>query len=274
MTAMESGLDLMPGEDVLWEGKPQHHPVFDQGDFLLVPVSLGLFVGALQLELNMIRSAAPALSILLLPFVILCLYLALGRLVARALRSRSTVYAVTNHRVIERIRRPVARTRWVHVGQLTPPVVRMPVGEATGSIAFGQFPWGPESIREMVRLQASWSVWSTIYPAPLVLRDIEHVHHVRDLIASLGVDRHSYVMAVPMERRDTSGFAISSLVFGIFPAFSGVLGILFGALALANIRRSGQKGKGIAIAGMCLGAAWAIGSVAWIFGRVVNGQVP
>jgi hypothetical protein len=56
--------------------------------------------------------------------------------------------------------------------------------------------------------------------------------------------------------RDT--FSIVALVFGIFPLFGGILGIVFGAVALGQIRRSGRRGRGMAIAGIVLGTCWLL----------------
>jgi hypothetical protein len=58
----------------------------------------------------------------------------------------------------------------------------------------------------------------------------------------------------------TSGFAVSSLVLGIFGIFgiTAVLSAIFGFVGLSKIRRTGQGGKGLAIAGIVLSAAWVI----------------
>ena len=47
----------------------------------------------------------------------------------------------------------------------------------------------------------------------------------------------------------TDGFAIAALVFGIL---GGLLAFVFGPIALSRIKKSGQKGRGLAITGMCL----------------------
>ncbi len=60
----------------------------------------------------------------------------------------------------------------------------------------------------------------------------------------------------------TDGFAVASLVLGIVPVLGGLLGIVFGAIALPRIRRSGQRGRGMAIAGLVLGSLWLVGIIA------------
>jgi Domain of unknown function (DUF4190)/Septum formation len=54
----------------------------------------------------------------------------------------------------------------------------------------------------------------------------------------------------------TNGFAIASLIFGIIPMCAGLLAVIFGIVGLNQVRRTGQKGKGLAIAGLVLGGLW------------------
>ncbi|MEX5636584.1 DUF4190 domain-containing protein [Parafrankia sp. FMc2] len=88
-------------------------------------------------------------------------------------------------------------------------------------------------------------------------------------------------------RRDPgrNGFAIASLIFGVLPGVP--LSVLFGLAALVQIRRRGQRGKAVAIAGLVLSALWTLAvvgvAVAYVTaeadrdasGRIVNaGFVP
>jgi hypothetical protein len=54
----------------------------------------------------------------------------------------------------------------------------------------------------------------------------------------------------------TSGFAIASLIFGIL---GGVLfSVIFGIVALVQIRKRGQTGRGLAITGLVLSGCWVL----------------
>ena len=54
----------------------------------------------------------------------------------------------------------------------------------------------------------------------------------------------------------TSGFAIASLIFGIL---GGVLfSVIFGIVALFQIRKRGQTGRGLAITGLALSGCWVL----------------
>ena len=60
----------------------------------------------------------------------------------------------------------------------------------------------------------------------------------------------------------TSGWAIASFVVGLLSVallgLATLLSITFGIIALRRIRRLGQKGRGLAIAGLVLSAAWLV----------------
>ena len=54
----------------------------------------------------------------------------------------------------------------------------------------------------------------------------------------------------------TSGWAIASFITGLLAIF--VLGAIFGVVALRRINRLGQRGRGLAIAGLVLSAIWLV----------------
>jgi hypothetical protein len=52
----------------------------------------------------------------------------------------------------------------------------------------------------------------------------------------------------------TNGFAIGALALGI--CGGAPLGLVFGVIALAQVRRSGERGRALAVAGIALSLAW------------------
>jgi hypothetical protein len=58
----------------------------------------------------------------------------------------------------------------------------------------------------------------------------------------------------------TNGFAIAAFVLGLIGG--ALLSVIFGIIALGKIRQQPQRGKGLAIAGLCLSGAWVVGLVA------------
>jgi Domain of unknown function (DUF4190)/Septum formation len=75
----------------------------------------------------------------------------------------------------------------------------------------------------------------------------------------------------PPPSQGVSGLAIASFVLGLLGAFllTAVLSVILGIAAMAGIRRSGQRGRGLAIAGFALSGVW----VAAIVGLIVLGAV-
>ena len=51
----------------------------------------------------------------------------------------------------------------------------------------------------------------------------------------------------PAQKPGTNGFAIASLIFGIIGGV--LLGFIFGFIALSQTKRTGQNGRGLALAG-------------------------
>jgi hypothetical protein len=64
----------------------------------------------------------------------------------------------------------------------------------------------------------------------------------------------------PAQQPGTNGLAIAALVLGILPIFGvgAMMAIVFGVIARGQIARSGQGGKGMAIAGIILGSLWIV----------------
>jgi hypothetical protein len=60
----------------------------------------------------------------------------------------------------------------------------------------------------------------------------------------------------PPPRRGANGMAVTALIMGIigllFCGVTGVLGAIFGHVALAQIKRTSEEGRGMAIAGLVL----------------------
>ncbi len=73
----------------------------------------------------------------------------------------------------------------------------------------------------------------------------------------------------PPQRTGTDGFAITSLIFGILPCLGGLLGVIFGFVALSRIKRRGGGGHGMAITGIVFGFLWMLA----IAGLAVTGAL-
>lgn len=92
---------LQPGEVLLWEGAPKPGIHFQRSDLFAIPFSL-LWCGfAIFWEASVIAAGGPLLfKIWGVPFVLMGLYITVGRFFFRAWRLAGTRYAVTDRRVI------------------------------------------------------------------------------------------------------------------------------------------------------------------------------
>ena len=76
----------------------------------------------------------------------------------------------------------------------------------------------------------------------------------------------------------TNGMSIAAACLGVIPVFAGLLGIIFGFIALRQIKeRGGQRGRGNALTGIVAGFTWILLLVAGIavalFAHASNSKV-
>lgn len=60
------------------------------------------------------------------------------------------------------------------------------------------------------------------------------------------------------QERTTNGMSIAALVVGILPCIP-FLGLIFGLVGLKQVKRRGERGKGMAVAGITLSSLWTVG---------------
>ena len=92
---------LHPGENLLWTGRPQKGRLFRREDRYMIPFSL-LWCGfAIFWEISVIKSRAPLLFRLWgIPFVLVGLYITVGRFFVRSFQEKNSRYALTSQRII------------------------------------------------------------------------------------------------------------------------------------------------------------------------------
>lgn len=180
---------LLPGERILWEGRPARYRLFRRTDTLLVPFSV-LWCGfAIFWEARALSGDAPFVFKLWgLPFVLVGLYLTVGRFVVRAVSIRRTRYAITDSRVVVHGGWSGGRLSTAYLKSLPPPIItEQPDG--SGNLTFGSFP-GPIDVFAAGRDQA-WRGWSTEPSATPILWDVSDARRVRDLVAHAQNQPHS-----------------------------------------------------------------------------------
>ena len=93
--------DLNPGEKLIWTGKPKTGIIFRSSDIFLIPFSLLWGGFAFFWETSVIATGAPFFFRLWgIPFVLVGLYITVGRFFLDAKKRANTVYGITPLRVI------------------------------------------------------------------------------------------------------------------------------------------------------------------------------
>ncbi len=96
--------NLSSDEKLIWTGKPKTGIIFRSVDAYLIPFSLLWGALALFWETSAITSGAPLPAVLLgIPFVLVGLYIAIGRFFVDAKRRANTIYGITQDRIIIRL---------------------------------------------------------------------------------------------------------------------------------------------------------------------------
>jgi hypothetical protein len=92
---------LLPNELVLWSGTPRQGIRLRKEDAFIIPFSMVWAGGALFWEVMVLRDGAPLpFKLWGIPFVLVGLYITIGRFFADARKRTATVYAITDQRVL------------------------------------------------------------------------------------------------------------------------------------------------------------------------------
>ena len=93
--------ELTGGEKLLWTGRPKAGFVLRSADVFLIPFSLFWCGFALFWEFGVIATGAPFFfKIWGIPFVLVGLYMTIGRFFVDSIRRKNTTYGITDNRVI------------------------------------------------------------------------------------------------------------------------------------------------------------------------------
>ncbi len=112
---------LLPHEKVLWSGTPDPAIRFTSRDLFMIPFSILWGGFAIFWEVSVMTDGAPFFFQLWgIPFVLIGLYLMVGRFFIDAWARRNTVYAVTDRRVLVNRKRPFPKLTAVAHDQIGP----------------------------------------------------------------------------------------------------------------------------------------------------------
>jgi hypothetical protein len=134
VTVSATWISLDRGERQLWVGAPRRGIVFRGSDIFLIPFSL-LWAGfAVFWEASVLRTGAPGpFAFFGVPFVLIGLYMTVGRFIADAWRRNRTSYVLSTDRVIIQSGGSVKSLALRTLSDLTVTERR----DGTGTITFG-----------------------------------------------------------------------------------------------------------------------------------------
>jgi hypothetical protein len=135
-TTTSISFDLSAGERLIWSGAPRQGIVFRNADIAMVPFSLLWGGFAIFWEVTALRGAPFFFALWGIPFVVIGLYMMVGRFFFDSLRRRGTFYGLTDQRIIVASRLPARAVKSYSLGTLQN-LALDDHGNGTGTIQFG-----------------------------------------------------------------------------------------------------------------------------------------
>lgn len=189
---------LLPREEILWTGRPDRRRVLTSSDWLLIPFSLlwggfafvweGIVISGLASSRSSEAAVFPwVFAVFGLPFVLVGLYLIVGRFLHRAWANGRTWYALTNKRALVAYGPGGKHGRSVMLGDMTDISVDRRT-DGSGTITFGQAELARTIFGAMPRSSFPAPGWMGIRQGPLTFANIPNVAAVESLASSFAQD--------------------------------------------------------------------------------------
>ncbi len=167
---------VLPGERILWSGRPAQGFLFTGRDALLIPFSLvwGGFAVFWETKVLTQPNVTPLFALWGVPFVLIALYLVAGRFVLDAWIRSGMDYAVTNRRILISRSGPFGKFTAVSLDRLPDASISESAG-GRGTIRFGE----PAPLWGRRNSFASWT--PSLDPTPQFI-GIEDARNVFDQV--------------------------------------------------------------------------------------------
>jgi hypothetical protein len=172
---------LVHDECVLWTGRPDPAKHFTKADAFAIPFSLMWGGFAIFWEAAALASGPGFFAIFGLPFVAIGVYMIFGRFIYKARLKQRTLYAVTDRRVLQLVKRRRGDVLDAAFIDAIPAVNRDVGADGSGSVVFGGGSgWSGQWANTGAPMFASNNM-----PAPLAFYDIPDAARVADLVTDL-----------------------------------------------------------------------------------------
>ena len=125
---------LIPGEFILWKGRPEKGRLLTGADLIMIPFSIFWLGFALFWEFGAIESGIPFMMLWGLPFIGIGIYLLFGQWIYRAYLRTRTFYVITNKKLI--LKR--ARKLTMYTAKDLPPATLDIHPNGNGTITFAE----------------------------------------------------------------------------------------------------------------------------------------
>lgn len=162
--------ELVPGEAVLWKGKPNEKKLLSAQDIFLIPFSIMWCGFAIFWEATVLFEDAPIIFKLWgIPFVCVGLYIVFGRFIHQKYILKNTRYALTTHRAIRYKKGKISSCDYRNEPSITVKVKK----DGTGTITFGSHtPYGLKRGLDFINDPIYGVVEFTNIP------DVQNVHRI------------------------------------------------------------------------------------------------
>ena len=91
---------LLPGESILWRGKPEKGNIITRRELILFPFSIMVCAFSLFWEYMALQTGVPFFALWGLPIVCIGIYMLIGRHIQTAILRSKTFYVITNKKLI------------------------------------------------------------------------------------------------------------------------------------------------------------------------------
>jgi hypothetical protein len=174
-------VDLLPRERIVWTGEPTERRLLRREDALLLPITIIWSVLAISGAVQNFRTGLGGFFAWWGGlFVLIALYLTVGRFVVRAISLGNTRYTLTDQRVVVSGGLTGRAEHTDYLLSLPPPVI-VERSDGSGDLAFGSFPGVVDALTR--RRGFNVAMWGESIKPP-IFRGIPNVRYVRELVVN------------------------------------------------------------------------------------------